>query len=451
MYLEETPLEPGKDYYISVQSQSRAVYTSAMGVMGPIRIEPPAETVDALAGSISVDGQVDAVWSTTPKRIIAKTTGSIQGDADASATWQALWDENYLYVLVDVTDDVIKKDSIHPWQDDGVELFLDVGGEGASAYGSDDYQYVVPALSNTAVVGVNSAARVPGIRVASVSRNGGYRVEMAIPWHSEAGALVSNGDTVGLEVQVNDDDDGGAREGKLLWWDGQDIAWRDPSSFARATLAGTPEAPQVTLKFAQTLPVIDGAADPQWAYAGSQPISKVIRGGATNKLASWRALSTTNHLYLLVEVEDEALVSDSANRWEDDSVELFLDLRGNGGDAYDANDVQLVFRWNDPHAGVGVNSVPVGTSALTFPMVDTAHAYRLEAAVPWSALPRRPGIGTLFGIDVHVNDDDDGGARETKHAWWSPSDDTWRWPYLMGKATLTTEIPSAPGAMLLVP
>jgi hypothetical protein len=46
----------------------------------------------------------------------------------------------------------------------------------------------------------------------------------------------------------------------------------------------------------------------------------------------------------------------------------------------------------------------------------------------------------MLGFDVHVNDDDDGGDRDAKLAWWTRSDNAWRSPANLG----TVEIAAAP-------
>jgi oligosaccharide reducing-end xylanase len=41
---------------------------------------------------------------------------------------------------------------------------------------------------------------------------------------------------LGLDVHVDDDDDGGDRDGKLTWKAKQDDAWQNPSLFGGAIL-----------------------------------------------------------------------------------------------------------------------------------------------------------------------------------------------------------------------
>ena len=44
--------------------------------------------------------------------------------------------------------------------------------------------------------------------------------------------------------------------------------------------------------------------------------------------------------------------------------------------------------------------------------------------------------GKVFGFDVHLNDDDDGGPRDGKLAWFGTVDQAWTRPDLFSAATL---------------
>ena len=140
---------------------------------------------------------------------------------------------------------------------------------------------------------------------------------------------------------------------------------------------------------------------------------------------------------MLVDVTDDRLVKDSALWYEDDGVTLLIDGDYSRGAAYDgANDFELGFRWNDPAIGRGTNSAPV-PAGVTFAMTATANGYRLEVKAPLAQLGIAAGYGRLFGLDVQVNDDDEGDAlRDARIAWWAQTDDSWAQPSLFGAARL---------------
>ena len=162
--------------------------------------------------------------------------------------------------------------------------------------------------------------------------------------------------------------------------------------------------------------------------------------------SEWRAMHDGNFLYLLVQVINEPFFErydDSSDPWQDDSIEIFIDSGNEGGTEYDNNDFQHVIRFTGP-SFVGTNSAPGidlgwGTSFLLDGTDANIAIY--EVGIDMSATGIN--VGTRIGIDVQINDDDDGGDRDSKWAWWSPSgsDNAWRNPSLFGPAIL------APGSV----
>ncbi|PUA29109.1 MAG: hypothetical protein B0W54_00375 [Cellvibrio sp. 79] len=98
-----------------------------------------------------IDGTVDAVWeqaSWAPINVFWLGTQSNPSAADYTGQYKALWDENYLYLLFDVTDDRIYDRTRDPlsnyWEDDTVELFIDENKNGGQhQYNTSAWAYHV--------------------------------------------------------------------------------------------------------------------------------------------------------------------------------------------------------------------------------------------------------------------------------------------------------------------
>ncbi len=157
--------------------------------------------------------------------------------------------------------------------------------------------------------------------------------------------------------------------------------------------------------------------------------------------SEWRAMHDGNRLYLLVRVINEPFFerhNDSTGAWQDDSLEIFIDAGNEGNTDYDGNDYQFVIRFAG--AGlVGSNSasgldVSWATSFTQDSTDATIATYELSIDLSSAGID----VASQIGFDVQVNDDDDGGDRDSKWAWWSPSgnDDAWRNPSLFGPAIL---------------
>ena len=108
-----------------------------------LRLEIPA-TISAAATAPIIDGKVDDIWNTAKPYKIANVLYEPPKSAnDLSADYRAMWDENNLYLLVEVTDDFLKHDTDPEnwYESDSVEVYIDATDSKSSQYGETDYQY----------------------------------------------------------------------------------------------------------------------------------------------------------------------------------------------------------------------------------------------------------------------------------------------------------------------
>jgi hypothetical protein len=183
-----------------------------------------------------IDGEVDAVWAAASTHSFVP----LADPADGSGTWKVLYDEENLYVLVDVTDDSLKNDSASSWQDDSVEVYFDGGNTKLSTpLSGDDHQYTFGWTADD-IQGTNIAGATAGIEQGQVTTATGWRIEIKMPWLSIQGKAPEARDLIGIDCYYNDDDDGGdTREGKMLSFSAVE-GWNDASQWATAILAAVP-------------------------------------------------------------------------------------------------------------------------------------------------------------------------------------------------------------------
>lgn len=154
--------------------------------------------------------------------------------------------------------------------------------------------------------------------------------------------------------------------------------------------------------------------------------------------SAWTAVTDGDTLYIGVRMIDQSIQLDSGFEWwKDDGIELFIDgdnSKQTGG--YDGdNDYHLNFRVADGllirggrSAGVPDNLVyELSSDGFDFDIASGAFVedidqngatdagFNLEIAIPLDEL----GIdeGEPFGINLHYNDDDNGGERDAKYTW----------------------------------
>lgn len=191
---------------------------------------------------IAVDGTVDAIWDNAkvvPANAAKLLSGTVSNAADLSGSFKALWDDTYLYVLANVTDNTTTNDSQNSYDDDAVEVYVDINNDKASAYGANDVQYSFGWDDATTVGSLPSGRATTGITYSAVAQTGGYIVEARVPWTTLTGTPAA-GQLLGIDFMINDDDDGSGRDGKLSWNAATDDAWQDASLFGTAQLMDAP-------------------------------------------------------------------------------------------------------------------------------------------------------------------------------------------------------------------
>jgi hypothetical protein len=223
--------------------------TEISGVVGQARAKADAErrraetpaVVAKAAKAPVIDGKAEDIWSIASEYKIENVMySSALSPNDLSADFKAMWDEDNLYVLIEVADDNLKNDSSPDqwWFDDSAEVYIDADNAKSSQYDDNDAQYHFDWDKTNPTMNVGQQhGRKEGVEFAMVTTREGYITEIRFPW-STLGAKPFAGATIGLDVHVNDDDDGGQRDGKIGWNDKNDRAWSEPRVFGNAVLAG---------------------------------------------------------------------------------------------------------------------------------------------------------------------------------------------------------------------
>ncbi|MGN9811666.1 endo-1,4-beta-xylanase [Micromonospora sp. BQ11] len=178
-------------------------------------------------GTVTVDGVLDeADW-----RLATPVSETVLGTTDNTARVGFTWDDTYLYVGVEVTDGTLRRDSHDPYEDDGVEIHLDGDDDRAQAYNPLTDRHFFKRWNDPGLT--EARGDTAGVRHAWAPRPGGYAVELAVPWTSIQ-VRPGRDTTLGIDVAVNDDDDGYTREGQQVAF-GTEANWQDLSAVAQLT------------------------------------------------------------------------------------------------------------------------------------------------------------------------------------------------------------------------
>ncbi len=179
-------------------------------------------------GTITVDGSQDGLWAQVPAVPLTITTGSPEATAQA----KVLWDSQYLYLWMEVTDPALDKSAEAVHEQDSVEVFLDENNGKTDGYEADDKQFRINFDNELSFNGTKCTAE--NIMSSTKKTDIGYIVEAAFRWTDVTPRV---GDEIGFEMQINDGK-GGARIGTRSWYDESGQGWSSPAVFGTIVLAG---------------------------------------------------------------------------------------------------------------------------------------------------------------------------------------------------------------------
>lgn len=227
-----TGLSPLTSYTFSVKAVDEVANVSATGTVSVTTPDHNLATAFFVQGTIVVDGAIEEDgWTSALENNVTQV---IEGVSDNNVKFHTIYDATNLYVAVKVVDAQIEANAGQFWSTDALEVYFDINQSRKEGYDSDDVQLVRVAL-NSGVFGTGSPAQ-NGVNHAWTTTTNGYILEMSIPWSTLKINPVT-GLTFGFDIGNNDDDNGGGRDGVLMW-NGTGNNWRNTTDLGRLRLIG---------------------------------------------------------------------------------------------------------------------------------------------------------------------------------------------------------------------
>ncbi len=232
-----TGLESGVFNVYVVATDSTGLYKKSNTIT--VTVEAPIIKVLKVETAHTIDGKADDVWANAEKifanNALLGTGGN--GSTNCSGSAQLLWDDNYVYVFCDITDDKLVNDGGDVYKNDNVEIYFDCNNSKGGSYDSDDVQFSFNYDSKT-IATIPSSYGTKGIKFAIEPSQTGYCVEACIPWTTIKCKNLKTNMLIGFEFMINDDDNGGDRENKICWNSTSDNAYQNASLFGTSTIIG---------------------------------------------------------------------------------------------------------------------------------------------------------------------------------------------------------------------
>ena len=176
-----------------------------------------------------IDGVVDEVWAAAtvynidkPFKVEVPTLGG-----SGETTWQGVWTEAGVYILLKVTDDAFYPNySVSPagnsWEYDKPEIYFDVNyklDDGIGAGGGAGHHQVAPAFTDGKNDGT-PITQTDGVIYAFMVDGSNYIGEYFIPFTlllDKEGAQVDKTNTIGFDVTIIDRDPDDAARKRAVW------------------------------------------------------------------------------------------------------------------------------------------------------------------------------------------------------------------------------------------
>lgn len=206
---------------------------------------------------IVIDGVAEAQWDKAAwAPIDVFWLGSQRPSAqDFSGRYKAMWDAGNLYLLFDITDDVIYDATANPleryWDDDSVEIFIDENKNGGNhQYNTSAWAYHVSTLGDTIDFTNSTSPQLLNshITVRRVSAGNKHLWEMSVRIYGEnyndnatnIPVTLLAGKLMGFSACYNDNDSSAQRESMVGSVDTQghknDMGYKDASVFGSMRL-----------------------------------------------------------------------------------------------------------------------------------------------------------------------------------------------------------------------
>ncbi len=202
------------------------------------------------------------------------------------------------------------------------------------------------------------------------------------------------------------------------WWEWDKVkAIKKPSSkkVVKYLPKTDPDKPRIVIRPAK--------GDPKHFFRLENPqaLNILLEGDTWDKRdisGKWQVKWDKEYLYFSAKVYDKEAKNDSKNPEDDDSVEFFIDPNNSRSKTLDkSNDFHFIFSRNGDKARLGSGTAKKKKIDIPFDVEEKYDGYEIHAKILWKDLGIKPAVKEKLGMDVIINDDDDGGKSDARLGW----------------------------------
>jgi hypothetical protein len=391
-----------------------------------------------------LDGVVDDVWAEASKQNIDKP---FQAETPTlgepgQTTWQALWNDDGIFLLLQVTDDefypAYMNNNDADWKYDKPEIYFDVNAEkkdGIGGGGGKGHYQFAPGFAEATIDGTVIDDGTSGMHAFKVTAPN-YKAEYFFPFSKfvdKDGAEVDITKPIGFDVTIIDGESAapGIRQ-RAVWTNVGAVneSYNNMDDCGTITLSSA----DAVINKAATAPEIDGVIDEVWASANTYNIERSGANGLATLgdvgTTTWKALWNDDGIFVLLTVNDDvwnpSYKTDTPDiSWNFDKPELYFDVNAEKNDGKGPVTAGSGHYQSAPAATAdkvdGTPGTDTGATGATFAFKVSDPAYVAEYFVPFAKLLDKDGVeinkGIPMGFDVTIIDQDADGAERRFGVW----------------------------------
>ncbi|MGE5426789.1 MAG: sugar-binding protein, partial [Methylococcaceae bacterium] len=315
-----------------------------------------------------VDGVVDDVWADATVYNIDKPlkTETPSLGTSGQTTWQALWNNDGVYILLKVTDDVFFPNwAVTPagnnWEYDKPEIYFDVNtvlndtyGPGTAAPNNKGHYQVAPSFPKGYVDGTK-IIQSDGISYAFKVTDNNYMAEYFVPFSKlldKDGKQVKKTATIGFDVQLIDRDVTAVTKSRQVWANNLAVAgesYTNMDACGTVTLQGGDlfvDVLGVTLNSGGTITTNNGTLQMVPTFDPANASNQAIKWSVTNG-TGMACISPTGLLTALKDGTVTVKAESTDEKKLSATAEVVISGQGTTTDKIDVwNALNLIKNWN---------------------------------------------------------------------------------------------------------
>ena len=255
------------------------------------------DTAISTTATIVTDGVLnESVWKKTNWKTINRTLSQPGSNPDnVTAKFMTRSTSNGLYLAVDVSDKKTFSGNVEPWNNSGIELYLDMLNEHAMQTDANDFQYFFTWNKTTVQ---ERGGKIAGVTYQTSQSATGYFLEAFIPWS----VLGSKNAIAGLDIAVNLNQTNSTNRTGQLMWNGTDMNWNETSQYGYLHLPTIVTSVEETTTSSASFSFFPNPVKDWLSIESSQEMEKVELFGMNGQLIFSKQLQGTSAIISLQEV-----------------------------------------------------------------------------------------------------------------------------------------------------